>query len=369
VYSPFLWRHHATGWYTLRALGTRTLVLTDRREHEQEWPWPDESLVEWDFEGSAPSRLAEVDLFHLHNGWTATSRGLELIDELPDKRYLASFLGTDVNKHAHLPGNAEKYRRLFEKVDAVVALAEFLAAKLIDLGCPESKIVVIPPGVEPSILPRKSPADFSPAGTLRVCMLARMIELKGIDVAIEATDLAAQEARVSLDVVGDGPERDRIHELASEVNSRHGGEIVRIHSDGAAMAPHRDAMDVLKGSDCLVNCSRRLPDGSEETMSVAMIEAQMVGVPVIAFWCGGAAEIVRQDETGWLARFPEDEAVAGYDEASPQGLATALVRLAVDREARIRMGCAAAERARSLFSTSVVAGALDRLYRELVDAD
>jgi glycosyltransferase involved in cell wall biosynthesis len=104
-------------------------------------------------------------------------------------------------------------------------------------------------------------------------------------------------------------------------------------------------------------------------MSVAMIEAQMVGVPVIAFWCGGAAEIVRQDETGWLARFPDDLRVGDYNEATPQGLAKALVRLAVDREARIRMGKAAAERARGLFSTSVVAGAFDRLYRELVDTD
>jgi glycosyltransferase involved in cell wall biosynthesis len=365
VYCPFLWRHWATGWYTIRAIETRTIVLTDQRRYEHEWPWPEEFLVEWSFEGRPPHKLAEVDLFHLHNGWTATSRGLQLIEAFTDKRYVASFLGTDVNKHARLGENSERYRRLFETVEAAIVPCDFLTRKLIGLGCDERKVQVIPWGVEPSILPRKDRADFSPAGTLRVCMLARMIELKGIDVAIEAVDLAAAEASITLDVVGDGPERDRLLTKASKVNSRHRAEVVRIHGDGNTMPAHVYAMEVLKNSDCLVNCSRPMPDGSEETMSIAMIEAQMVGVPVIAFWCGGAAEIVQHDETGWLAKFPEDNRSGNYEEASSEGLADALVRLSFDRDNRVRMGTTAAKQARQRFSTSMVAEAFDRLYGEV----
>jgi colanic acid/amylovoran biosynthesis glycosyltransferase len=360
VYSPFLWRHWATGWYTITALRTPTVVLTDRRQHEQEWPWPPEFLVEWDFEGEPPERLADVDVFHFHNGWTATSRGPGLMARFPEKRYVASFIGTDANRHARLdPANERKYRELLEALDAAVAPCEFMVEKLIRLGCDADKIHVIPWAVEPSILPRKEPADFSPTGTLRVCMLARMIELKGIDVAIEAVRIAAGDADVTLDVVGDGPERARLLAQADEVNRRRGAVIVTIHGDGGAMSAHEEAINVLRRSDCLVNSSRRMPDGAEETLSVAMIEAQMAGLPVLAFNCGGAADIVRQDETGRLLEFPE--------ETTPDRLAQAMVHLATERETRVRMGAAAAERARRLFSTSVVAAAFDRLYVELAE--
>ena len=365
VHCPFLWRHWATGWYTQRALRTRTVVLTDKRQYEDEWPWPSEFLVEWDFKGIPPAELADVDLFHLHNGWTATSRGLELAKALPDKRYVVSFLGTDVNKHAHLEGNLEKYHEVFATVEAAVVPNQFLAARLAELGCDENKIRVIPPGVEPSMLPRKDPASFSPAGTLKVCMLARMIELKGIDLAIESAGIAAEEASVTLDVVGDGPERERLMIMAAEVNSRHAADVIRIHGDGSAMSSHSYAMEVLKQSDCLVNASKAMPDGSEETMSVALIEAQMAGIPVIATWCGGAAEIVHHGRTGWLAKLPDDDRTADYEEGTPEGLADALVRVSFDRDDRIRMGAAGAERARRLFSTSVVAESLDRLYAEI----
>jgi len=276
-----------------------------------------------------------------------------------------SFLGTDVNKHAHLGGNLQKYQELFATLEAAVVPNEFLAAKLAELGCEENRIRVIPPGVEPSILPRKEPASFSPAGTLKVCMLARMIELKGIDLAIESVGLAAEEASVTLDVVGDGPERERLTTMAAEVNSRHAADVIRVHGDGSSMASHAYAMKVLRRSDCLVNFSRPMPDGSEETMSVALIEAQMSGVPVIATWCGGAADIVHHDRTGWLAKLPDDNRAADYERGTPEGLADALVRLSFNRDDRIRMGAAAAERARRLFSTPVVAESFDRLYAEI----
>jgi glycosyltransferase involved in cell wall biosynthesis len=355
VFSPFLWRPAATDWYTLSALRTKALVVTDRREQEDQWPWPPELLVEWDVERSIPGRFADVDLFHLHNGWTATSLGLELIGALPKSRFVVTFVGTDVNRHAHLEGNGERYRRLFEAVRVVVAPCEFLAQKLTALGCDAGKIRIIPWGVDPDLLTPKDPAAFSPGGVLRVCMLARMIELKGIDVAIEAVSLAAEEADVKLDVVGDGAERDRLLALTEEVNARHGRHLVRLHGDGDAMPRHADALEVLGASDCLVNCSRRMPDGPEETMSVAMLEAQMAGLPVIATRCGGSAEAVIDGETGRLAAA----------DASPAEIARLLVGLALDRSGRIELGARAARRARRLFATSVVASAHDSLYGEV----
>jgi glycosyltransferase involved in cell wall biosynthesis len=95
----------------------------------------------------------------------------------------------------------------------------------------------------------------------------------------------------------------------------------------------------------------------------------MAGIPVIASWCGGASEIVEHDETGWLAKFPEDTRTGNYEEASPEGLAEAMVRLAFDRDKRVGMGTAAGKQARELFSTSVVAAAFDRLYGEVAAGD
>lgn len=84
---------------------------------------------------------------------------------------------------------------------------------------------------------------------------------------------------------------------------------------------------------------------------LALLEAMAVGLPVVGTSVGGIPE---QVGTGaGLLVAPED----------PEGLADAVLRLAESPELRARLGAAARERARDLFSLEAQAAALDRVYR------
>jgi glycosyltransferase involved in cell wall biosynthesis len=351
VYCPFLWPLWPTGWYTLRALRTPTLVLTNERQCREQWPWPDDGVVEWDFSGETPDRLREVQVVHVHTGWTLSSVGLELQRRLAGAAFVATVIGTDVNVHACAEEVNPLYRSFFERAHAIVAISEFLARKLELVGCPPERIRVIPLAVEPGALAVKRPEEFSPAGTLRACIVARLIDWKGIEDAMHATALARRlGADVTLDVIGVGPKRDELAALAAEL-----GPFITLRSSDDETA-HSAAMATLAKADCVLNCSRRLADGSEESLGVSLIEGQTIGLPALAFASGGVGEIVVDGETGMLL------------EPTAEALAHAMAALADDRDRRVELGARGRAEAIRRFSARVVAGRLEELYREAAAA-
>jgi colanic acid/amylovoran biosynthesis glycosyltransferase len=362
VYCPFLWRHWATGWYTLRSLRSDPLVLTNQREYAADWPWPTDKLVRWDFSGRPPRRLSNVDVFHVHNGWTLATVGLVLQRHFPRTPFVATVIGSDVNVHARDPEFSPGYRAFFERATAIVAISQFLRGKLVSIGCPPEKIRVIPLGVSPEALPARGEQDFSGPGRLRACIVARLIEWKGVDDAMLAVAKArASGADVTLDVVGSGPEHGRLARLAREI-----GSFVQIHGGEQEAVPHRVAMSILARADCVLNCSRRMTDGAEESLGVSVIEGQMLGLPAVCYDTGGVGEIVEPGCTGLLgvAHPGADGTVA----RTVDGMAGALVSLADDRAKRVSLGRAARLSALSRFSAAAVASRLDALYEELADA-
>jgi glycosyltransferase involved in cell wall biosynthesis len=95
-----------------------------------------------------------------------------------------------------------------------------------------------------------------------------------------------------------------------------------------------------------------------ESFGKAAVEAQAIGLPVVAANLGGQAETVRHNETGIL--FPAGEAGA---------LAEAIQRILTmapgEREA---MTAAGEKRARTLYSASAMQSATLDLYSGLIEA-
>jgi len=115
----------------------------------------------------------------------------------------------------------------------------------------------------------------SPARPHRVLVAARLVPVKGVDVAITA--LAYVRSRVELVVAGDGPLRDQL----------------------AAMAPanvtflgHVDDIDpLLRDASLVVVPSRVLANGRSEGTPVIALEAIAAGVPVIGSAVGGLSDL------------------------------------------------------------------------------
>jgi glycosyltransferase involved in cell wall biosynthesis len=134
---------------------------------------------------------------------------------------------------------------------------------------------------------------FTPGATApgrSFVIVSALVPYKRLEVAIDA----AHKARVSLDIIGDGPERALLEARAAR------GPGVRLLGrldDGAVRERYRTAAAVL------------LP--GEEDFGIVPVEAQATGRPVVALGRGGATETVVDGDTGLLV--PDDSVDAWAD--------------------------------------------------------
>lgn len=115
---------------------------------------------------------------------------------------------------------------------------------------------------------------------------SRMVPYKRIDL-IASAFRAMPERR--LIIAGDGPEMPRVREAAG----------------GAANIVFRGRVPQAE-LVALLQSARAFVFAAEEDFGIGMVEAQACGTPLIAYRRGGAADIVRDGETGVL--FPEQTA-------------------------------------------------------------
>ena len=111
----------------------------------------------------------------------------------------------------------------------------------------------------------------------------------------------------------------------------------------------QDVRPLLAASDAIA-----LPSTSVETFSLAALEAMALGRPVVQSQIGGAAEMVRPDENGFL--FPADDTPALVDRLA------ALAEPAL----RERMGAAARTTVEARFSERAMVDRYEGLLQQLV---
>jgi glycosyltransferase involved in cell wall biosynthesis len=165
---------------------------------------------------------------------------------------------------------------------------------------------------------------------LMVFTAARLDEVKGIDVLIEA---AAKVLAEGLDahfvVAGEGPLKPKLKSLASKLG---------IEGRVCFLGFRDDVEELMAACDVAALPSRYEPFG------MPAAEAGACSKPVVASRVGGLREVVVDGETGLLVK-PGDA-----DE-----LAEALRKLLTDPSLRAKMGSAGAARALKLFTPKAVA--------------
>jgi glycosyltransferase involved in cell wall biosynthesis len=113
--------------------------------------------------------------------------------------------------------------------------------------------------------------------------VGRLVPIKGFDVLVRAAAIAAPEnPPTTVVILGDGPERARLTELAHrlKVDLRLPGFVARA-----------EVARWMAGADLYVQPSRPLRSGRTEGLPVATREALSVGLPVVASATGGLAEL------------------------------------------------------------------------------
>ncbi|MDO7844613.1 glycosyltransferase family 4 protein [Sphingomonas immobilis] len=189
-------------------------------------------------------------------------------------------------------------------------------AEQIDLGADPARYADA--AVEPDPL-----AGVIPAGAVRVAVVARLEAEKGQRALVEAIAGAPELADVHLVICG-GP-AGSAYEQAIRDAAAAGGVAGRVHLMGPVAAP----LGYYQSSDLVASVRSNV-----EPFGLSIVEAMLVGRPVLAHALGGPADIVVDGETGWLTQA-----------ASPEALRAGLIRALAERPRWAAMGAAGQARA------------------------
>lgn len=247
-------------------------------------------------------------------------------------RFFAHAHGYDVSLKLREPRWRDAYRA-YNHSAGVVTMSECSRERLIATGLDPAVVHVVPYGVD---VPEDAPTYVADSGTVRCLAVGRLVAKKAPILLLDAFRRALDEGprdRLHLDLVGDGPLMPAVRQFVRAFDL---DAAVTLH--GAQ--PSAVVMRMMSTAQIFLQHSvTSEPDGNEEGMPVAILEAMAHGRPVVSTRHAGIPEAVVEGETGLLV-----------DEGDTRAMAGAISHLASDERARAALGTAGWRRARSRFA-------------------
>jgi len=181
----------------------------------------------------------------------------------------------------------------------------------------------------------------------RAVFVGRLAPEKGLDTLIDAwPSVRVKYPDARLILIGEGPQRAALEARVKALGLTLGpGQAVELPGASA------DATDALRKADLFVLPSR------EEGMSIALLEAMALGVPLVASSIPGNRRLVSDFKHGRLA--PPDY---------PLALASAIIEQWNDFDRAVHMSRVARSRVEQEFSIQVMARQHLKLFQEKVDS-
>ena len=136
----------------------------------------------------------------------------------------------------------------------------------------------------------------------RALFVGRLVEKKGLEIALRALSDPRVDFPWRLTVIGDGPLGPRLRALANKLG-------IGDHVDFVGSRSLDELRAALQAHDLLLQPSRIAPDGdSEGGAPTVILEAQACGMPVLSTAHADIPHITLPGQSAWLA--PEGDAVA-----------------------------------------------------------
>ena len=231
-----------------------------------------------------------------------------------------------------------KHRRMLRKLTGLVAGSD-LAGTLVRSDAPNLPIAVIP---QLGALAPHEPQHVPHEG-LAIGFVGRLVPQKGLDNLLQALALQ-RSAKWRLTIVGDGPERERLEQLATALRLA-----ARVRWTGGL--PAEQVANLWPDLDVLVTPSRGSPEWREANGQVLM-EAMANEVAVLGTDSGVIPELI-------------GDAGIVVPDGDLQGLGAALERLS-DVPTRRTLAQAARARALRLYSDDAIAERTLEFWKQVV---
>lgn len=220
--------------------------------------------------------------------------------------------------------------------DQVICVSHDSSDLAVRCGIPPRRVTTIWNGIDMERFAFHGPCIDAPA-----IVVARVVPEKDIATSLRAIVLVTRQLpQFAFRVVGDGPCRHALESLAIQLGIQN-----RVEFLGRA--------DDIPGH--LSRASMFILSSLTEGVSISLLEAMAIGLPVVATRVGGNVEVVLDAQTGILV-----------NPADPAGIAQAILQLAQNADLSRRMGRAGRRRVEQTFDVRRMVQSYEQRYQGLL---
>ncbi len=272
----------------------------------------------------------DFDLIHAHYAVPQGFAGA-VIKKLKKTPLILTVHGSDLTILGGSTITRSLVRWVLRSSDKIITVSKFMKRLVEKMGVEDDRVKVIYNGVN-----IQNPAR---GDVRRLIYVGAFVKQKGVDILIRAfKDIQSKIPDIELVLVGDGPERKRLQNLAADLGIR----------DVRFTGMMEDLDPFFTERSVFVLPSR------EEGFGIAILEAMERGVPVVASRVGGIVEIVQDGKSGLL-----------FERENPEALSSAVMKIFGDDRLMEELVKNGKKRA-SEFSWDVMAMETEDVYREII---
>ncbi|MBZ0199966.1 MAG: N-acetyl-alpha-D-glucosaminyl L-malate synthase BshA, partial [Ignavibacteriaceae bacterium] len=256
------------------------------------------------------SKMVEVaeyenlDLLHVHYAIPhATSAYLakQMLKGKKNLKVITTLHGTDITLVGLEPSFLPLVKFSIEESDGVTTVSRFLKEKTLTNYNIEKEIEVIPNFIDTNVYKPLEVSEFkkhvSPNGEKILMHTSNFRQVKRVSDTIKIFEQIYKEIPSKLILVGDGPDRSDCERLCRQLNL----------SDHVKFLGKQDGLvDILNAADVFL-----IPSQSE-SFGLAALEAMACGVPVVSSSVGGLPELIRHNESGFIAEIGDVDRMSKY---------------------------------------------------------
>ena len=260
------------------------------------------------------------------------------------------FRGSDASAQHRLGLLKNRYRRLLSVASGVIVKSRPMADTLLALGAPADRLLISPSGANADLFQGSTPAAAPPV----LLAVGRFVAKKGPLETLRAFGLLCRNpvlaaSKPQLWMVGDGPLLASARSLVIELGLQQRVRFLGVCSQVRVA----ELMRQVRG---FVQHSKVAPDGDSEGSPVAVMEAQLSGLPVVATRHAGIPEVVLENQTGLLV-----------DEGDESAMAQAMSLLLLDPDLASRLGDGGRRRIKERFTIEHHLRQVEQLLRQVID--
>jgi len=243
----------------------------------------------------------KFDIIHCHFGPNGIV-GVHLKEIGIPGKYVISFHGYDVNSYPKIMGE-NVYNVLFKNGDLFTTNTNFTKQQVVKIGCDEKKIIILPVGLRIARF-KFSTRKIRNGDIIKILTVGRLVEKKGYEYAIRAiVKIVAKHENIFYMIAGDGPLRDKLESLVSELGARNYVKFMGVVEEDEVLKLYQQAHIFVLPSVTASN-------GDREGQALVLQEAQAVGLPIISTIHNGIPEGVLNGKSGYLVPEKDVDALA-----------------------------------------------------------